>query len=105
MTGSRIVGSSFVSTKPVDPTTGSSAAVLLFGSNNVTIDHNTITGGSDIGISVTAASANSIISFNAINRPDPPEPDSFGIGVSVDSDLVDTTRLICNTFSGWQTDI
>jgi hypothetical protein len=103
MTTSTITGSSFVSTGPVDPTTGSSTAVLLFGSNNVTVDHNTITGGSDIGISVTGGSTNSTISFNAINRPTPPTPDSFGLGVSVDSDS--TATLICNTFSGWKTDI
>jgi parallel beta-helix repeat protein len=105
MTGTTIVGSSFASTNPVDPSTGSSTAVLLFGSNNVTIDHNTITGGSDIGISVVAGSANTVISFNAINRPNPPDPDSFGLGVSVDADSLATTRLICNTFSGWKTDI
>jgi parallel beta-helix repeat protein len=105
MTNSTISGTSFVSTNPVDPTTGASTAVLLFGSNNVTIDHNTITGSSDLGISVTAGSANSVISFNAINRPNPPSPDSFGFGVQVDPALVTTTRLICNTFSGWKTDI
>jgi hypothetical protein len=105
MTGSTITGSSFVSTGPVDPTSGSSTAVLLFGATNVTVDHNTITGGSDIGISVTAGSANTTISFNAINRPNPPTPDTFGFGVQADPDLVATTTLICNTFSGWKTDI
>jgi hypothetical protein len=109
MTNSTIVGSSFVSTGPVDPSSASSSAVLLFGANNVTVDHNTITGGGDIGIAVTgfavAPSTNSTISFNAINRPNPPTPDSFGTGVSVDADSAATTRLICNTFSGWITDI
>jgi hypothetical protein len=105
MTGCTIVGSSFVSTNPVDPASNASTAVLLFGARNVTIDHNTITGGSDIGISVVAASTNSTISFNTINRPNPPTPDSHGIGVSVDPDSTATTRLICNTFSGWKTNI
>jgi LPXTG-motif cell wall-anchored protein len=102
---STINGSSFVSTKPVDPASGSSTAVLLFGSRNVTVDHNTITGGSDIGISVTAASTNTVVSFNAINRPTPPTPDTFGIGVHVTTDSEATTRLICNTFSGWMENI
>jgi parallel beta-helix repeat protein len=105
MTGSTINGTPFLQTGPVDPTSSTSAGALLFGSTNVTIDQNTFTGGSDIGISVTAGSANSIISFNAIDRPNPPDPDSYGLGVSVDPDLVEQTRLICNTFSGWQTDI
>jgi hypothetical protein len=105
ITTTTIAGSSFTSTGPVDPTSGSSTAVLLFGSRNVTVDHNTITGGSDIGISVTAASANSTISFNAINRPNPPAPDSFGSGVDVDADSAATTQLICNTFSGWKMNI
>jgi hypothetical protein len=80
MTGSTIVGSSFVSTHPTaPPNSASSTAVLLFGARNVTIDHNTITGGSDIGIAVSAASTNTTISFNAINRPSPPTPDSLPV--------------------------
>ena len=44
-------------------------AVLLFGANNVTVDHNTITGdGTDIGVSVSAGSNNITISFNQIGR-------------------------------------
>jgi hypothetical protein len=105
ITGSTIVGTSFVSTNPVDPTTSASTAVLIFGSNNVTVDHNTITGSSDVGISVDGGSTGSVISFNAINRPTPPSPDSFGLGVSVTADSVASTTLICNTFSGWKTDI
>jgi hypothetical protein len=42
---------------------------------------------------VTAASTNATISFIAINRPNPPGPDSFDLGVTVDPDLVATTRL------------
>jgi parallel beta-helix repeat protein len=105
MTNSTITGSSFSQTHPVNPASSSSAAVLLYGSHDVTVDHNTINGSSDLGISVTAGSANSVISFNAINRPNPPTPDTFGVGVSVDQDLETTTTLICNTFSGWKTDI
>jgi hypothetical protein len=105
MTNSTITGSSFVSTHPVDPTTGASTAVLLFASTNVTIAHNAINGSSDLGIVVTAGSASVVISFNAITRPDPPVPDTFGTSVHVDTDLVATTRLICNTFSGWKTNI
>jgi parallel beta-helix repeat protein len=105
MTNSTITGSSFSQTHPADPTSGASTAVLLFGSHDVTLDHNTITGSGDTGISVSAGSSNSVISFNAINRSQAPTPDSFGVGVSIDEDLAATTRLICNTFSGWKTNI
>jgi hypothetical protein len=108
ITGSTIAGTSFVSTHPVDPATASSTAVLLYGANNVTVEHNTITGGSDIGISVSAATTNSTVAFNAINRPHPPTPDSFGVGVNVDATSrisAANNRLECNTFSGWKTNI
>jgi uncharacterized repeat protein (TIGR01451 family) len=105
ITNSTIIGTNFLSTGPVDPTTAVSTAVLLFGARSVTVAHNTITGGSDIGIQVTAASTNSTIAFNAINRPTPPTPDSFGHGVDVSPDSAATTRLICNTFSGWKENI
>ena len=49
----------------------------------MTLDDNEIRG-QDLGISVTAGTTNSRISFNTINRPNPPTPDPFGIGVSVD---------------------
>ena len=104
MTDNTIIGGSFGDTGPVDPASNASTAVLLFGSTNVTIDNNEIRG-KDLGISVTAGSTNSTISFNAINRPDPPTPDPYGIGVSVDADLAGTTDLICNTFDGWNTNI
>lgn len=105
ITGSTIAGTSFADTHPVDPATAASTAVLLFGSQNVTVDHNTITGDSDVGIDVEGGSTNSTISFNAINRPTPPTPDIFGIGTFVDSGSTPTTSLICNTWSGWQTDL
>ena len=73
MTDNTIIGGSFGDTGPVDPAGNASTAVLLFGSNNVTIDNNEIRG-KDLGISVTSASTNSTISFNAINRPNPPTP-------------------------------
>jgi uncharacterized repeat protein (TIGR01451 family) len=105
ITNSTIIGTNYLSTGPADPTAAVSTAVLLYGARKVTVDHNMITGGSDIGISVTAASTNSTISFNAINRPTPPIPDSFGHGVDVSRDSAATTRLICNTFSGWKKNI
>ena len=104
MTDSTIIGGSYSETGPADPAPTASTAVLLFGSDNVTIDSNEIRG-KDLGISVTAGSTDSTISFNAINRPDPPTPDPYGIGVSVDADLAGTTDLICNTFDGWNTNI
>jgi uncharacterized repeat protein (TIGR01451 family) len=106
ITGSTIIGTSFVSTHPVDPASSSSTAVLLFGASNVTVDHNTIEGESDLGISVTAASTNTLISFNAINRPTRPTPDSFGFGVDVTADSTGSTTLECNTFdNGWNSNI
>ena len=104
MTGNTIIGGSFSSTGPVDPASNASTAVLLFGSNNVTIDKNQIRG-QDLGVSVAAGSTNSVISFNAFTRPTVPTPDSFGIGASVEEGLADTTDLICNTFDGWNTNI
>jgi parallel beta-helix repeat protein len=79
--------------------------VLLYGATNVKVQNNTIEGGSDIGIRVEASATNILIGFNKINRPNPPNPDTFGIGVSVAADSTAATRLECNTFSGWKTDI
>jgi hypothetical protein len=80
-------------------------AVLLFGASNVTVDHNTITGdGTDVGVSVTAGSTNITISFNQIGRTAPDVPDPAGIGVDVDHPTSSAT-LICNTFSGWNTNV
>jgi hypothetical protein len=79
-------------------------AVLLFGASNVTVDHNTITGaGTDLGVSVTQSSSNITISFNQIGRTAPDQPDPTGHGVDVDPDS--SATLICNTFSGWNTNI
>jgi uncharacterized repeat protein (TIGR01451 family) len=80
--------------------------VLLFGAHDVTVDHNTITGlDTNIGVSVSANSTNVTISFNQIGRTsaDAP-PDDPGIGVDVDHPTSSAT-LICNTFSGWITNI
>jgi hypothetical protein len=80
-------------------------AVLLFGAHDVTVDHNTITGaGTDIGVSVAASSTNITISFNQIGRTAPDVPDPAGIGIDVGHPTSSAT-LICNTFSGWNTDI
>ena len=100
--GSTIIGTSFLSTGPADATTSSSRAILMFGAHNVTVDHNTMEGSGDIGISVTADTTGARISFNKVNRPSPPNPDTFGIGTSVDPS---EATLICNTWSGWHTDI
>jgi uncharacterized repeat protein (TIGR01451 family) len=84
---------------------GNGTAVLLSGANNVTVDSNTITGAqTNIGVSVSAGSTNITISFNEIGRtaPDAP-PDDPGIGIAVDPGL--SATLICNTFSGWITNI
>jgi hypothetical protein len=93
--------------------------VLLFGAHDVTVDHNTVTGaGTDLGVAVAADSTNAIISFNQIGRTAPDSPDPSGIGVVVDAPSVrlspaalqptqgpSTATLICNTFSGWNTNI
>jgi hypothetical protein len=79
--------------------------VLLFGANNVTVDHNTITGaGTDIGVAVAADSTNITISFNTVGRTAPDSPDPTGHGIDVDHPGSNAT-LICNTFSGWNTNI
>jgi hypothetical protein len=95
-------------------------AVILFGASNVTIDHNTIIGAkTDIGIVVVAGSTGIVISFNSVGRTAPDDPDPTGIGIGVDppnarvsaSGPLDPTQgassatLICNTFSGWNTNI
>jgi hypothetical protein len=102
-------------------------AVLLYGAPNVTISNNTITGaGTDLGVAVATdtvdtpniASTGVTISHNHIARTAPDSPDSFGIGVSVNPPTVNaqpvqlhasadasSATLICNTFSGWKTNI
>jgi hypothetical protein len=93
--------------------------VLLFGAHDVTVDHNTITGaGTDIGVAVAADTTNAVISFNQIGRTTADDPDPTGIGISVDTPSArlspealqpaqgpSTATLICNTFSGWNTNI
>jgi Putative Ig domain/Right handed beta helix region len=93
--------------------------VLLFGAHDVTVDHNTITGaGTNLGVAVAADTTNAVISFNQIGRTAPDNPDPSGFGVVVDAPTVklspaalqpaqgpSTATLICNTFSGWNTNI
>jgi hypothetical protein len=81
----------------------SGTAVLLFGAVNVTVSNNTTTGaGTDIGVAVTSDSTGIVIKDNHIGRPSPDSPDLDGIGISVDPS---SATLICNTFSGWKTNI
>jgi hypothetical protein len=79
-------------------------AVLLLGAKNVTLSNDVITGaGTDIGIDVTSTSTGIVISHNQIGRTAPDSPDPVGTGVSVETGS--SATLICNTFSGWKTDI
>ena len=115
-TGNTIYGSG--DQQPPGPPGGGTdgTAVIIFAANNVTIDHNTITGAkTDIGIAVVAGSTGIVISFNAVGRtaPDVPDPTGIGIGVDPQDARVSATgsvdgregassaTLICNTFSGW----
>ena len=93
-------------------------AILLFGAHGVTVDHNTIVGpgsdrpdlaGTDIGVAVTAGSTDITVSFNQISRSKPDgTADPTGVGVLVDKDPEgppSSATLMCNTFSGWKTNI
>ncbi len=98
ISGSTIYGSGFGSAG------NASTAMLLFGADGVTVSGDTFTGaGTDKGISVTANSTGIEISHNHIARTSADSPDSFGIGVAVDTGSAAT--LVCNTFTGWKTDI
>jgi hypothetical protein len=100
VTNSSVVGTFF-------PGTGAaSTAFLMFGASNVTLADNTITGvGTDIGVSLTAGSTGIVLDNNAIDRSPPPAgaADPFGIGVQVAAGS--SATLICNTFSGWNTNL
>ena len=97
--GSTISGSGYGSDA------NANVAVLLFGAKNVTLKADTITGaGTDIGVDVAADSTGVIIDGNQIGRTAPDVADNFGFGVEVDSPG-STATLICNTFSGWNTNI
>jgi hypothetical protein len=98
ISGSTIYGSGY------GMASDASTAMLLYGADGVTVSHDTFTGaGTDKGISVTNDSTGIQISHNQIGRTSPDSPDSFGIGVSVDTGS--SAMLVCNTFSGWTTDI
>jgi hypothetical protein len=97
ITGTTIYGSGFGSAA------NNSTAVLLFGAKNVTLMGDTITGaGTDTGISVVSGSTAVVINRNQIGRTSPDSPDSFGMGVKVDS--TSSAVVTCNTFTGWITD-
>lgn len=93
-----------VVTYTADNSVSSSTGMLLFTADNVTVDHNTITGpsGADIGINVSGGT-NITISYNAIGRSPigPGLHDFWGFGAAGYSGAGATTTLICNTFSGW----
>jgi hypothetical protein len=81
-----------------------STAVLLYGASGVTLRSDTITGqGTDVGVSATASSTGVVIDRNQIGRESPDSPDTFGIGVKVDTGSAAT--VTCNTFTGWRTDL
>jgi hypothetical protein len=86
---------------PGPPGGGTDAtAVLLSGGKNVTITHNVITGAkTDVGVSVSADSTGSIISFNDITRTAPDVPDPTGRGIDVFTPDGSSATPICNTFS------
>jgi Putative Ig domain/Right handed beta helix region len=123
ITASTLYGSGFGSASDV------ATAVLLYGAKNVTLSNNTITGTrTDIGIAVSidtfdtpnVPSTGVLISHNHISRTSADVPDTVGVGVDVDSAAkvrpaaLTTTAatsadpsatLVCNTFSGWKTNI
>jgi uncharacterized repeat protein (TIGR01451 family) len=86
-------------------------AVLLFGAHDVNVTNNTLTSpdpplpGTDLGISVAAGSTGIVISFNKVNRLGPDVPDTFGIGIDVNTFDGSMATLMCNTFSQWQTNV
>ena len=91
---------------------GAGTAVLLSGAHDVTVTNNTLTSpaaprpGTDVGISVSAGSTTGIvISFNKVNRLGPDVPDTAGIGIDVFTPDGSTATLMCNTFSGWTTNV
>ena len=97
---------------------GAGTAVLLSGAHDVTVTNNTLTSpaaprpGTDVGISVSAGSTTGIvISFNRVNRLGPDVPDTAGIGIDVFTPNApafggpNQATLICNTFSGWNTNV
>jgi hypothetical protein len=81
-----------------------STAMLVTRASNLTIGDNTITGaGTDRGIFVGSASTNVTIENNTIERTSPASPENSGFGVSSDDPA--QANLVCNTFSGWVTNL
>lgn len=98
ITDSTIYGSGFG--KPSNDST----AALLFGAKDVTLSGDTLTGAeTDVGVAVVSGSTGITLKYNKIGRTSPDSPDTFGLGVKVDT--TSTATLICNTFTGWTTDI
>jgi hypothetical protein len=84
--------------------TNASTAILMTGATGVTVMGNTITGaGTDIGVAVFTNSSGIVINANQIGRTAPDSPDTFGIGVQVESGS--TATVTCNSFSGWITNL
>ena len=82
--------------------------MLLFTASNLTISDNTITGAdTDLGINVTERKLRNVaIENNVIRRDGPGTTDPpFGFGVSVDALSTGGATLVCNTFSGWVTNL
>jgi hypothetical protein len=94
---STIYGSGFANASNDD------TAVLLFGASGVTLFGDTITGaGTDVGMELDNGSTGVTINRDQIGRTSPDSPDTFGIGIDVDS--TSSATVTCNAFSGWITD-
>jgi uncharacterized repeat protein (TIGR01451 family) len=84
------------------PGDASSTAFILYGANNVTLDHNIVTGnGTQVGVGVWANSTGIKLNENTFGVTTPGGASTTG--VFVDEGL--TATLLCNTFSGWSTNL
>ena len=78
------------------------AGMLVLSAANLTLSDNTFTGDPEIGVFVQA-STNVRIENNLIESAVPVLRGLVGTGVV--SDAASTTALVCNTFSGWATNL
>jgi len=79
--------------------TNNDTAILMFNAGQVTVRGNNITGPeSDVGVDVFGTTG-AVIDHNHIGRTSADIPDTFGIGVLVETGS--SATLTCNTFSGW----